>query len=54
MTATLQSIIESAFEARNDLSPTRADAAIREAVNAVIAQLDAGTLRVAEKVEASG
>jgi 2,3,4,5-tetrahydropyridine-2-carboxylate N-succinyltransferase len=51
MTATLQSIIESAFEARNDLSPARADTSIREAVNAVIAQLDAGTLRVAEKID---
>ena len=45
----LQSIIDTAFENRASLSPTSAPAEIRNAVEEVIAGLDAGTLRVAEK-----
>ncbi|ENO90279.1 2,3,4,5-tetrahydropyridine-2,6-dicarboxylate N-succinyltransferase [Thauera linaloolentis] len=45
----LQKIIDDAFENRASLSPTAAPAEIRDAVEAVIAGLDAGTLRVAEK-----
>lgn len=45
----LQSIIDDAFENRASLSPTAAPAEIRDAVEQVIAGLDAGTLRVAEK-----
>ena len=45
----LQSIIDDAFENRASLSPTSAPAEIRDAVEQVIAGLDAGTLRVAEK-----
>ncbi len=41
---TLQSIIESAWEARDGISPaTRGD--VRDAVESVIAALDDGTLR---------
>lgn len=45
----LQSIIDTAFENRATLSPTAAPAEVRDAVDSVIAGLDAGTLRVAEK-----
>jgi len=45
----LQSIIDSAFENRASLSPASAPAEIRNAVEEVIAGLDAGTLRVAER-----
>ncbi|OYD54650.1 2,3,4,5-tetrahydropyridine-2,6-dicarboxylate N-succinyltransferase [Thauera propionica] len=45
----LQQIIDDAFENRASLSPSSAPAEIRNAVEAVIAGLDAGTLRVAEK-----
>ena len=45
----LQQIIDDAFENRASLSPTSAPAEIRNAVEEVIAGLDAGTLRVAEK-----
>ncbi len=45
----LQSIIDSAFENRASLSPASAPTEIRNAVEEVIAGLDAGTLRVAEK-----
>jgi len=45
----LQAIIDDAFENRASLSPASAPAEIRNAVEEVIAGLDAGTLRVAEK-----
>jgi 2,3,4,5-tetrahydropyridine-2-carboxylate N-succinyltransferase len=45
----LQATLDAAWEARADLSPTRAPATTREAVDHVIAELDAGRLRVAEK-----
>ena len=45
----LQPIIDDAFENRASLSPASAPAEIRNAVEEVIAGLDAGTLRVAEK-----
>ena len=47
--STLQNIIERAWERRTELSPTRADAELRDAVEQCIAGLDAGTLRVAEQ-----
>ena len=47
----LQSTIDSAWETRTALSPQSASAEVREAVAAVIAGLDAGQLRVAEKVD---
>ncbi|MEY4415307.1 MAG: 2,3,4,5-tetrahydropyridine-2,6-dicarboxylate N-succinyltransferase [Pseudomonadota bacterium] len=50
MTAQLQSVIEQAWENRAALSPTAADAAVREAVETVIAELDSGRLRVAERL----
>jgi len=46
----LQSIIEQAFERRADITPANVDSVTREAINQVIAQLDSGLLRVAEKI----
>ena len=48
MTA-LQPIIDSAWENRASLSPATTDGPLREAVEHVITELDAGRLRVAEK-----
>ena len=45
----LQATIEAAFERRTELSPANTPQEVREAVDAVIEQLDSGTLRVAEK-----
>jgi len=45
----LQQIIDSAWEQRSELSPSKASAAIRDAVAEAIGELDAGKLRVAEK-----
>jgi 2,3,4,5-tetrahydropyridine-2-carboxylate N-succinyltransferase len=45
----LQQIIDTAWERRTELSPGSADAAVRDAVASVIADLDAGRVRVAEK-----
>ncbi len=45
----LQQTIDQAWERRTELSPRSAPAEVREAVAAVIAELDAGTRRVAEK-----
>lgn len=47
----LQTIIEQAWEKRAELSPGKAPAKIGAAVNEVLAALDAGTLRVAEKID---
>jgi 2,3,4,5-tetrahydropyridine-2,6-dicarboxylate N-succinyltransferase len=47
----LQQTIDAAWEVRTDLSPSRAAADIRDAVRHVIDELDAGRLRVAEKVD---
>ena len=45
----LAAVIESAWENRTSLSPASAPAEVREAVSEVVAGLDAGRLRVAEK-----
>ena len=45
----LQQTIEEAFENRAALSPAQAPASVREAVEAVLGELDCGQLRVAEK-----
>ena len=42
---------DSAWERRSELSPQTASAEVRDAVASAIAELDAGRLRVAEKVE---
>jgi 2,3,4,5-tetrahydropyridine-2-carboxylate N-succinyltransferase len=47
----LQKIIETAFERRSEITPRNADAQLKEAVDAVITQLDQGKLRVAEKID---
>ncbi|WP_423196998.1 MULTISPECIES: 2,3,4,5-tetrahydropyridine-2,6-dicarboxylate N-succinyltransferase [unclassified Cupriavidus] len=49
MTQALQALIDQAWEDRTSLSPKSAPNDIREAVANVIAQLDSGALRVAEK-----
>ena len=46
-----QQIIEEAWEDRASLQPGTAPAKIGAAVSAVLAELDAGTLRVAEKID---
>jgi 2,3,4,5-tetrahydropyridine-2-carboxylate N-succinyltransferase len=46
----LQTLIETAFENRASITPANAEPRVRAAVDEVLAQLDAGTLRVAEKV----
>ena len=46
--STLQNVIERAWERRSELSPTRADAELRAAVDECLAGIDAGKLRVAE------
>jgi 2,3,4,5-tetrahydropyridine-2-carboxylate N-succinyltransferase len=45
----MKKVIEQAWENRSSLSPANAPRALREAVDEVIAGLDAGRLRVAEK-----
>jgi 2,3,4,5-tetrahydropyridine-2-carboxylate N-succinyltransferase len=46
---TLQKIIDDAFENRASLNPSSASPAVKDAVAKVIAEIDAGRLRVAEK-----
>ncbi len=48
--STLQATIDAAWEGRSTLSPQSAGAEVRDAVAGAIAELDAGRLRVAEKV----
>jgi len=48
----LQQVIEKAFDSRADITPTNAAPELREAVREVLALLDRGTLRVAEKAGA--
>jgi 2,3,4,5-tetrahydropyridine-2-carboxylate N-succinyltransferase len=45
----LQTIIETAFEQRANITPATAQPQVRKAVYEVLDQLDAGTLRVSEK-----
>ena len=47
----LKQVIETAFEARAEISPTDAPAEVLEAVQETLNQLDSGTLRVAEKID---
>jgi 2,3,4,5-tetrahydropyridine-2,6-dicarboxylate N-succinyltransferase len=49
MTTPLQTLIEAAWEKRTELSASAAPADVKDAVSQVLAQLDAGKLRVAEK-----
>jgi len=46
----LSDLIETAWEQCSELSPTRASAELRDAIEECIAGLDAGTLRIAERV----
>jgi 2,3,4,5-tetrahydropyridine-2-carboxylate N-succinyltransferase len=45
----LESLIDAAFEARATISPSTAERSLLDALDGVIAELNAGTLRVAEK-----
>ena len=45
----LKTIIEEAFDRRADITPRNVDASLKEAVAQVLAMLDGGKLRVAEK-----
>jgi 2,3,4,5-tetrahydropyridine-2-carboxylate N-succinyltransferase len=45
----LQTIIEDAFECRADINPSNASAELKDAVAGVLADLDAGKLRVASR-----
>lgn len=45
----LQSIIETAYENRDALSPTEADPALQDTLNSIITSLETGALRVAEQ-----
>ncbi len=45
----LQKTIDDAFEKRAEISPSKAPATVKEAVEKVVADLDAGRIRVAEK-----
>jgi 2,3,4,5-tetrahydropyridine-2,6-dicarboxylate N-succinyltransferase len=47
----LQQTIDAAWDARGELSPAQASPAVRDAVAHVIAALDRGELRVAEKID---
>jgi 2,3,4,5-tetrahydropyridine-2-carboxylate N-succinyltransferase len=49
MTQQLQTLIDTAWEQRADINPANGSAELREAVAHVIAGLDDGTLRVAQK-----
>jgi 2,3,4,5-tetrahydropyridine-2-carboxylate N-succinyltransferase len=53
MTQQLQKLLDQAWENRADISSKSAPADVREAVAHVLEQLDAGTLRVAEKIAGS-
>src|ERR1700675_3787570 len=53
MSSSLQSTIDAAWERKGELSPQTAPAEVRDAVASAIAELDAGRLRVAEKVDGS-
>jgi len=53
MTQQLQQLLDQAWEDRANISSKSAPAEVREAVAHVLSQLDAGTLRVAEKLNGS-
>jgi len=52
MDSTAQKTIDQAWENRASINPTNAPKVLREAVEYVVAGLDAGRLRVAEKIGA--
>ena len=50
MTQQLQQIIDQTWEDRANFTPKSAPAELREAVAHVLAQLDSGSLRVADRI----
>ncbi|MDE2121271.1 MAG: 2,3,4,5-tetrahydropyridine-2,6-dicarboxylate N-succinyltransferase, partial [Betaproteobacteria bacterium] len=51
MTTQLQTIIDQAWEKRTEFNPQSAPAELRDAVSHVLAELNAGRMRVAEKID---
>ncbi|MEB0165116.1 2,3,4,5-tetrahydropyridine-2,6-dicarboxylate N-succinyltransferase, partial [Glaciimonas sp. CA11.2] len=51
MTQSLEQFIDQAWEQRTEFSPKTAPSDLRAAVAKVIAELNQGTLRVAEKID---
>jgi len=51
MTNELQTTIEEAFDRRAEITPRNVDAKLKESVTQVLAMLDGGKLRVAEKID---
>ena len=49
----LESIIEAAFERRAEINPAKVEKPVADAIEQVIADLDAGRIRVAEKISGS-
>jgi 2,3,4,5-tetrahydropyridine-2-carboxylate N-succinyltransferase len=49
----LQAAVETAFETRAQITPQNASTNVRSAIEAALGLLDAGTLRVAEKIDGS-
>ena len=47
----VQQLIEAAFERRAEITPRNADSQLRETVDHVLADIDCGKLRVAEKID---
>ncbi len=47
----LESMIEAAFERRTEITPSTADATLRQALDQILQELNAGRLRVAEKLD---
>ena len=50
-THTLESLIDAAFERRADISPTNVPADLAQALSEIVSGLNAGRLRVAEKID---
>jgi len=50
-TQTLESLIDAAFERRTEVSPSQVPADLAQALDRIIADLNAGRLRVAEKID---
>ena len=50
-THTLESLIDAAFERRADITPTNVPAELTQALSEIVGGLNAGRLRVAEKID---
>ena len=52
-THTLESLIDAAFERRADITPTNVPADLAQALSEIVGGLNAGRLRVAEKIDST-